>query len=349
MKKWMAFLMAAVMMLGCFAGSFAEDAASSEETMLLQILGEKPVNLYANAEDAQASDTIEGGKICGLLGKETKDEAEWYQVVYLDKEGEGQVAWLPAEAAKRLTMEELAELMKDPDKANEILDLIEAINDLIEAKSKPVTQPENAANTAENDGNNLLKNLYEGAMGLLGEINTKNLEAGLASATGEAAKLGETALNAGKELAEDAAKKAGDLINTGKTEAGKLVEENLPKVEKAVADVTPEEVKDLLDSLKEKAGELKDASADGVPAVADKAKEILEELGDETGINAESVQKKLDELLDGAKKALDGKTLDDAKGIVDNAVSSLLDEDTKKGLEDIIDIATKLVNKSGDK
>ena len=349
MKKWMAFLMAAVMMLGCFAGSFAEDGMTSEETMLLQILGEEPVNLYANAGDAEASDTIEGGKICGLLEKETKDEAEWYQVVYLDKEGEGQVAWLPAEAAKRLTMEELAELMKDPDKANEILDLIEAINDLIEAKSKPVTQTENAANTAENDGNNLLKSLYEGAMGLLGDINAKNLEAGLASATGEAAKLGQNVLNAGKELAEDAAEKAGDLINTGKTEAEKLIEENLPKVEKAVADMTPEEVKDLLDSLKEKAGELKEASADGVPAVADKAKEILEELGDETGINAESVQKKLDELLDGAQKALDGKTLDDAKGIVDNVVSSLLDEDTKKGLEDIIDIATKLVTKSGDK
>ena len=338
MKKWVAFLMAAVMMLGCFAGSFAEETDPSEETMLLQILGEEPVNLYADAGDTEASDTIDGGRICGMLEKTAKDETEWYQIVFLDKDGEGQTAFLPAESAKRLTMEELAELMKDPEKANEILDLIDAVNKMIEEKTKA----EN--NTAASGGNSFLAELYEQAMGLLGQVKAASFETELGNAAGEAGKIAGQVLETGKEMADEVSKEGGELINQGMNE----IEKNLPDVKEKVSEMNPDEVSELLDSLKEKYDELEKASGDGIPETMEKVKELLDELGGGTGVDSDSVNEKLNELINGAQEALDNKALYDVQGIAKD-VSAILDEGTAENLEGIIEAALQLMNQSGNK
>ena len=127
MKKLISLMLAVLMITLCACG-FAEETDVSAKTAFVQIKEGVTAQVFKKPGDKKAVDTLSGGQICGLLGEETTETGvAWFQVFYLNSKKAGTPGYINAEDAEQLTEEQLKALMNDPEKLNEILDLVEAL------------------------------------------------------------------------------------------------------------------------------------------------------------------------------------------------------------------------------
>ena len=135
MKKLISLMLAVLMITLCACG-FAEETDVSAKTAFVQIKEGVTAQVFKKPGDKKAVDTLSGGQICGLLGEETTETGvAWFQVFYLNSKKAGTPGYINAEDAEQLTEEQLKALMNDPEKLNEILDLVEALDVYLGKKS----------------------------------------------------------------------------------------------------------------------------------------------------------------------------------------------------------------------
>ena len=128
MKKLLCWL-TVLALLVCCAGGLAETADGNEKTAFLQITGSAPVPVYREITDTEKADELQPGQLCGLVDDVTTETGiRWYQIIYLNAAKKGAVGYIRPEYAHRLTLAEFNALAQDPAKANEAMDLLDAVN-----------------------------------------------------------------------------------------------------------------------------------------------------------------------------------------------------------------------------
>jgi hypothetical protein len=326
MKKLIA-LMLAVLLCALCAGGIAEGTDASEETAFVQIKEGVTAEVFTKPGDENATDSLAGGQLCGLIDETKEAGIDWFLVFYLNAQKKGTTGYINAEDAKKLTGEELKALMEDPATLNEILDLIDALDDYLSTGStattttnKTGTEKKESGITAENGG---FKAFYDRAMKELKALFSRNLTAGAnaVSATGKdlvgktidaasdiagkatdavkdlAGQVTDTAENIADQATDTVAEIAVKAIDAGADIAGKAIDAGTDIAETAVEAVSEkldkdpeamkEEIKEIVAEGEEKIGDL----ADGMTKAADKMQD---------GITKDEIQ----ELIDSVNKAV---------------------------------------------
>ena len=107
MKKWISLFLA-MLMIGVCAAGIAEGTEETGTTAFLRIKEGVTAQVYEKPGDAQAVDSLAGGKLCGLIDTVTTESGDaWFRVFYLNSKGEGVPGYIRAEDADQLTEEEL--------------------------------------------------------------------------------------------------------------------------------------------------------------------------------------------------------------------------------------------------
>ena len=287
MKKLICLMMTAIMALVC-AGGIAEGTGGSEEAPFLQIKEDVTARVYAEAGGAETADTLKGGSFCGLLESVTVSGNEWFRVFYLDSRKKAAVGFINGDDAVRLTMDELKKLLEDPEKANEILDLIDALNDFLKDQSQETGAGEsaNSSNSGSSKGNNFLQKLYDDGMEMLNSF----FDSDFSQSLDQIGKMGEEVLGslteAGKEIVGGAVEGGKELIKKG----GDILEENMPAVREGLEKLGQkiEEAAKSLKNLPEDAGKI-------IEEIIEKVKEAAESITDEE--KTKDIREKIDEAL----------------------------------------------------
>ena len=311
MKKMICMILAIVLAAGC-VGSLAEGASSSEDSKFLQIKEGVTAPVFADPKDETPVDQLEGGTLCCAVGDPfTSDNKEFLLIFYLNNQKKGALGYIDPKDAQALTEQELAELMEDPDKLNEVLDLVDALNSYLK------TDNDNTAEPSSGNGKNAapvtpsaLSQLYDEAINALSGLLSSDI-------TGD---LVDAAKNATKDALEVGSEKFG--------EAKKTVEENWPAVEKKAGEI--------LDTVKDKVDEILPGAEEKATDFLDGVKEKYEEFKKDPDAALENLQKELNEELD---------KLNVSSG---NAVGSMLDEVAKLSdqLENLVNSDTFTLIKS---
>ena len=230
MKKLISLILA-VLMIGLYACGIAEETEGSEETSFLRIREGVTAQVFKEPGGEEAVDTLEGGRICGLLDEGVSAAgAAWFQVFYLNSKKEGAVGYINAEDAEKLTADQLKALMEDPAMLNEILDLIDALDAFLGTANGDT---ENGSGTSLNK----MQSLYKQAMDKLKKVFSTDVSSELGSLEEKGKELADKAKEAGKDLL-DKAKEAGgnlkdsisDAIGGKDGESGKKIDEIMDKV-----------------------------------------------------------------------------------------------------------------------
>ena len=233
MKKWICWMLAAVVALSC-AACFAEGTEAAKDTGFLQIKEGVTALIYANPGDEAAVDQLASGRLCGLLEETSEAGALWYFVFYLNSEKQGAVGYMKADDAVRLDEAALKALMENPDKMNEVLDLIDAMNAYLKSG-------EGTTGSGKTTGG--LSKLYDEAMSALSGLFSAELSAELektaASAKDEANELVKTL---GKASEADLDKKLDELMDT--------ISASETSVNEALGTNAAEKINDLLTAIK---------------------------------------------------------------------------------------------------
>lgn len=294
MKKLISLMLAVLMVALCACG-IAEGTDVSAKTAFVQIKEGVTAQVFKKPGDEKAVDTIPGGQICGLLDEETSETgAAWFQVFYLNSKKNGTTGYINAEDAEQLTEEQLKALMNDPEKLNEILDLVEALDAYLGKKS----------GNAGNGGTDLvteLKSLYQKAAKELDKLLNTNV-------TPDLDKLEKQ----GKELADKAKKAAEDLKDD---------------VTDALADLkgkdTNEQIDSLMDSIndaiEERTGKSDQKIEDALDKVSDALKDLDTKLGTNTGNTIDKfANNKFDNIVNKTKDWLNSTDFSKVKNAMNN-------------------------------
>lgn len=263
MKKLICLILGILIVAGCLSG-----LAESAETSFVQIRENASAKVYEKPGTAEITDTLEGGRICGLLEETNETGNAWFFVFYLDSAKKGRTGYISAEDAVRLSQDELTALLADPEKFNEILDLIDAVNDYLKTSEPDDSSPDNSSSQTGEKG---LQQFYKEAMEKLqkafGEMDSIDL-----SGAADAAKaIGKKAKDAGEDLlglAKDTAESLKDDLEGKADDAKKKLQDidlaaKLEEVKKKVEEINPEaslkELKEKLENsdLNEKIKDLK--------------------------------------------------------------------------------------------
>ncbi len=298
MKKLISLMLAVLMITLCACG-FAEETDVSAKTAFVQIKEGVTAQVFKKPGDKKAVDTLSGGQICELLGEETTETGvAWFQVFYLNSKKAGTPGYINAEDAEQLTEEQLKALMNDPEKLNEILDLVEALDVYLGKKS----------GNGETGGTDLvteLKSLYKQAANELEKLlNT--------SVTPDLDKLEKQ----GKELADKAKAAAEDLkddvIDTLAAMDGKETGEQIDILMDSISD-----------AIEKRAGVTDEKINEALDKVSSVLKELDTHLGEGTGNAIDSVASTVKD----TKSWLDGKDF----GEVNSAMKELAEKFKNNG------------------
>ena len=298
MKKLICLLL--VLLIGtCCASGIAE----SQNSSFLQIRENVTAKVYANPGDTDVVDTLESGRICGLLDETTAAKKIWFHIFYLDSQKQGQLGYISFEDADILTQDELSLLSDDPVIFNEVLDLIDALNSFMNVNVSD--EKEEEANSSENQKKkSSLKKFYEKAVGKLKTaVNTVDKDI-LSDATASAKKIGRKIADAGGDLLD----KAKDQVkSTAKDLNKKLkdidVKEKLNDLKKTLDDADlGEKISDQVEKISDQIKKLdKQSVLDKVTEVKDKVIETKEKISEltkkDSGLRVE-IDKAISELRD---------------------------------------------------
>lgn len=354
MKKGIAMMLAAVMLLFCAAG-LAEETGVSAETVFLRIRENVTAQVYADPQGGQAAAALESGRFCVLID-ETSDI--WLHVLYLNDQKKGETGYIHADDAEPVNQEELEALMEDPEKINEILDLIDALLEYgtAEAAPAPAAEKETDANAAPAERG--FEKLYQNAVTSLRQVFGTDLQGTLdtaGKAAGEAAK-------AGRKVLESAAKDAGEMLG----KAGNTVREGLSSAADTAkgllgmaGETVRKEINEKLPGAKEKLEEIRDQAADAAGTLAGKASEAADAISGTVSdavkaIRDGSAKEQLDDLMknvqdavsavkEQAGEALNSVDLDGIRNNVDSLVSTFQEEGLQQGVQAVTDLLQGLL------
>ena len=354
MKKGIAMMLAAVMLLFCAAG-LAEETGVSAETVFLRIRENVTAQVYADPQGGQAAAALESGRFCVLID-ETSDI--WLHVLYLNDQKKGETGYIYADDAEPVNQEELEALMEDPEKINEILDLIDALLEYGSAEAAPAPAAEKETDTNAAPAESGFEKLYQNAVTSLRQVFGTDLQGTLDTA-GKAA--GEAA-EAGRKVLESAAKDAGEMLG----KAGNTVREGLSSAADAAKGVlgmagetVRKEINEKLPGAKEKLEEIRDQAADAAGTLAGKASEAADAISGTVSdavkaIRDGSAKEQLDDLMknvqdavsavkEQAGEALNSVDLDGIRNNVDSLVSTFQEEGLQQGVQAVTDLLQGLL------
>ena len=354
MKKGIAMMLAAVMLLFCAAG-LAEETGVSAETVFLRIRENVTAQVYADPQGGQAAAALESGRFCVLID-ETSDI--WLHVLYLNDQKKGETGYIHADDAEPVNQEELEALMEDPEKINEILDLIDALLEYGTAEAAPAPAAEKETDTNAVPAESGFEKLYQNAVTSLRQVFGTDLQGTLDTA-GKAA--GEAA-EAGRKVLESAAKDAGEMLG----KAGNTVREGLSSAADAAkgllgmaGETVRKEINEKLPGAKEKLEEIRDQAADAAGTLAGKASEAADAISGTVSdavkaIRDGSAKEQLDDLMknvqdavsavkEQAGEALNSVDLDGIRNNVDSLVSTFQEEGLQQGVQAVTDLLQGLL------
>ena len=328
MKKLMCVILAVILaMMGTAA--LAADADPNQKTALMIIRGEEnddPAPVYEDKEGTKQADLLKPGQFLGLIKEYPQGGQTWYQVIYMDADKKGVMGYLNEDAAEVLTLGKLYELMQNPVKANELMDLLDAVNTYL----KSLTAAENtAAGSGDSEGAEGIAGFLKLALNALKEITGLKLG-------GVIEEIGEKGKEALGNLS-DAMKK---VLNTVRKGLGKAIDNVSEKIQDAEDKIVPplkEAGSAVIDAVREAVESGKDFTGDA----KDKAKEIIKEAGDKAEELIDKMKDKAEELYptlsDDIKALVDG-TLDVIEQVKDKIAETDLD-DLKQAASDMWDDA----------
>lgn len=265
MKKTLCLMLTLLLALP-FGYSLAEAAEDRVGSFLLIPEGE-PVPVYTEITDAEPADALESGKLCGLLKEVSEQEVLWDLVVYADREKKAAIGYVRADQVTLLATDEFQALMQSPEKMNEVLDLLQAIDEILSEKTQQTAAVSAGSGTGSSSSQTPKKTglpdfraFYNTAMQSLDKI----LNAGLPPEIGKAADtvrdLTQRAVKGGTDAANSAISGISGFIqeNSGKVipKATEDLKQILEKAGDSVSAFKENFENSLLPEYKEKAGEL---------------------------------------------------------------------------------------------
>ena len=257
MKKLICLIMGMLIFATCFSG-----LADSAEVPFAQIRENTVANVYAKPGDETPVDTLEGGRIFGLLGETEEAGAVWFHIFYLDSQKQGRDGYIEAEKAEKLSQDALTALMADPDKFNEILDLIDAVNASLSLSDE--SADETADQKTGSQKKNNLKDFYEQAMDAVKEVSGAIGSADLNAVTDAVEEIGEKAVAAGEDLFNQLPESAQEALkNLEKIDPDSIMKDMQTKLDALNDKLEKSGISDDLDGLKTKVEDiLKDEGFD---------------------------------------------------------------------------------------
>jgi len=313
MKKLISLILA-VLMIGLYACGIAEETEGSEETSFLRIREGVTAQVFKEPGGEEAVDTLEGGRICGLLDEGVSAAgAAWFQVFYLNSKKEGAVGYINAEDAEKLTADQLKALMEDPAMLNEILDLIDALDAFLGTANGDT---ENGGGTSLNK----MQSLYKQAMDKLKKVFSTDVSSELGSLEEKGKELADKAKEAGKDLL-DKAKEAGGNLKDSLTDA-------LSSVKGKDIGETLENLKDSIsDAIGGKDGE----SGKKIDEIMDKVSHGLSLLDNIAGNGAGNTIDGLSNIVNNAKDWLNGPDFSKVNDAMNNLAETFKTDGFSKG------------------
>ena len=266
MKKTLCLMLTLLLALP-FGYSLAEAAGDRVGSFLLIPEGE-PVPVYTEITDAEPADALESGKLCGLLKEVSEQEVLWDLVVYADREKKAAIGYVRADQVILLATDEFQALMQSPEKMNEVLDLLQAIDEILSEKTQQTAAVPAVSGTGSSSGSQPPKKtglpdfraFYNTAMQSLDKILNAGLPPEIGNAADTVRDLTQRAVKAGADAANSAIGGISGFIqeNSGKVipKATEDLKQILEKAGDSVSAFKENFENSLLPEYKEKAGEL---------------------------------------------------------------------------------------------
>ena len=266
MKKTLCLMLTLLLALP-FGYSLAEAAGDRVGSFLLIPEGE-PVPVYTEITDAEPADALESGKLCGLLKEVSEQEVLWDLVVYADREKKAAIGYVRADQVILLATDEFQALMQSPEKMNEVLDLLQAIDEILSEKTQQTAAVPAGSGTGSSSGSQTPKKtglpdfraFYNTAMQSLDKILNAGLPPEIGNAADTVRDLTQRAVKAGADAANSAIGGISGFIqeNSGKVipKATEDLKQILEKAGDSVSALKENFENSLLPEYKEKAGEL---------------------------------------------------------------------------------------------
>ena len=266
MKKTLCLMLTLLLALP-FGYSLAEAAGDRVGSFLLIPEGE-PVPVYTEITDAEPADALESGKLCGLLKEVSEQEVLWDLVVYADREKKAAIGYVRADQVILLATDEFQALMQSPEKMNEVLDLLQAIDEILSEKTQQTAAVPAGSGTGSSSGSQPPKKtglpdfraFYNTAMQSLDKILNAGLPPEIGNAADTVRDLTQRAVKAGADAANSAIGGISGFIqeNSGKVipKATEDLKQILEKAGDSVSAFKENFENSLLPEYKEKAGEL---------------------------------------------------------------------------------------------
>lgn len=266
MKKTLCLMLTLLLALP-FGYSLAEAAGDRVGSFLLIPEGE-PVPVYTEITDAEPADALESGKLCGLLKEVSEQEVLWDLVVYADREKKAAIGYVRADQVILLATDEFQALMQSPEKMNEVLDLLQAIDEILSEKTQQTAAVPAGSGIGGSSGSQPPKKtglpdfraFYNTAMQSLDKILNAGLPPEIGNAADTVRDLTQRAVKAGADAANSAIGGISGFIqeNSGKVipKATEDLKQILEKAGDSVSAFKENFENSLLPEYKEKAGEL---------------------------------------------------------------------------------------------
>ena len=266
MKKTLCLMLTLLLALP-FGYSLAEAAGDRVGSFLLIPEGE-PVPVYTEITDAEPADALESGKLCGLLKEVSEQEVLWDLVVYADREKKAAIGYVRADQVILLATDEFQALMQSTEKMNEVLDLLQAIDEILSEKTQQTAAVPAGSGIGGSSGSQPPKKtglpdfraFYNTAMQSLDKILNAGLPPEIGNAADTVRDLTQRAVKAGADAANSAIGGISGFIqeNSGKVipKATEDLKQILEKAGDSVSAFKENFENSLLPEYKEKAGEL---------------------------------------------------------------------------------------------
>ena len=342
MKKLLCWL-TVLALLVCCAGGLAETADGNEKTAFLQITGSAPVPVYREITDTEKADELQPGQLCGLVDDVTTETGiRWYQIIYLNAAKKGAVGYIRPEYAHRLTLAEFNALAQDPAKANEAMDLLDAVNASLKSGSGSVAAATGAGNAAAGGdkssgtegeksaqaGTDLFREFYTSAMKALDQVFNMDVTGAIGDAAAQARDIAGKAVGAGLDILGSALGGVKGLVTDLTGDAEKKIAGAAPDLEKKLGEVLEtagDRIGKVGEKAKERIGGIADAAGDGLGKIGDQAKDAVGGIADAA---KDGIGKAWDTAGEFAGQATDGlsQVLDTTREVVGEAGEKIQQE-----------------------
>ena len=364
MKKLLCWL-TVLALLVCCAGGLAETADGNEKTAFLQITGSAPVPVYREITDTEKADELQPGQLCGLVDDVTTETGiRWYQIIYLNAAKKGAVGYIRPEYAHRLTLAEFNALAQDPAKANEAMDLLDAVNASLKSGSGSIAAAAGAGNAAAGGdkssgtegeksaqaGTDLFREFYTSAMKALDQVFNMDVTGAIGDAAAHARDIAGKAVGAGLDILGSALGGVKGLVTDLAGDAEKKIAGAAPDLEKKLGEVLEtagDRIGKVGEKAKERIGGIADAAGDGLGKIGDRAKDavggIVDAAGDGLGKIGDQAKDAVGGIADAAKDGI-GKAWDTARDTAGELAGQATD-----GLGQVLDTTREVVGEAGEK